>query len=286
MTNSIHLQPHPAPAPFRGLARAGGSPSPLVAEVARLRGEVRRLEAELHMRDHANAVVLHELRQPLSVIVMAAGYLGRWADGAGKAWSDRLRAAALRLDGLLSDLSDSSFLESGRFALQRTSTDVARVVAASVARLGSEALVSVEGDIPAVEVDARRVEQVLTNLLSNAKKYGSQATAPRVAIARREGAVVVTVLNDGPSLARDERTKVFEPYYRGRDRKPGTTGLGLGLYICRRLVEEHGGRVWTDGDALHTRFSFSLPIPEETRRTSETRLVAQGESASHRERSG
>jgi two-component system sensor histidine kinase KdpD len=286
MTNSIHLHPHLAPSPFRGLARAGAASSPLVAQVARLQGEVRRLETALRMRDHATALVLHELRQPLSVLVMAATYLGKSAGGSQKVCVDRLRTAALRLDGLVADLSDTSFLESGRFALQLKSTDVTHVVAASVARLGSEAVISVEGDIPFVEVDPRRVEQVLTNLLSNAQKYGSQGTPPRVSIARREGVVVVTVLNDGPGLAWDERIKVFEPYYRGRERRLEATGLGLGLYICKKLVEEHGGSIWTDGDALHTRFSFSLPIPEEVRRTSETRIVAQSPSDVPRERSG
>jgi signal transduction histidine kinase len=283
MTSSIHLHPHLAPSPFRGLARTVPASSPLVAEVARLKGEVRRLESALRMRDHATALALHELRQPLSVLVMAATYLERGAGGSEKVCADRLRAAALRLDGLIADLSDTSFLESGRFALQVKSTDVTQVVAASLARLGSEALISIEGDVPPVEADPRRVEQILTNLLSNAQKYGSQGTAPRVSIARRHGVVVVTVVNDGPSLAWDERLKVFEPYYRGHERRPAATGLGLGLYICKRLVEEHGGRIWTDGDSLHTRFSFSLPIPEDVPRSSETRLIAQSPSASPRD---
>jgi signal transduction histidine kinase len=141
----------------------------------------------------------------------------------------------------------------------------------------------VEGDVPLVEADPRRVEQVLTNLLANAEKYGSQGTMPCVSVARREDVVVVTVLNDGPGLARDERVRVFEPYYRGYERRSNTTGLGLGLYICKRLVEEHGGRIWPDGDALHTRFSFSLPILEEVPRVSETRIVAQSASASARD---
>jgi two-component system sensor histidine kinase KdpD len=94
------------------------------------------------------------------------------------------------------------------------------------------------------------------------------------------------VLNEGPSLANDERLKVFEPYYRGRERKAEARGLGLGLYICKKLIEEHGGRIWSDGDARCTRFSFSLPIPEDVSRSSQTRIVVQGSSAtSRRERS-
>jgi signal transduction histidine kinase len=286
MTNSIRLNPHVAPPPFRGLARAGAASSPLLAEVARLRAEVRRLQSALRTRHDTTAVVLHELRQPLSVIVTAAAYLGKAAVGAEKACAERIRAGALRLDRLIDDLSDESFLGSGRFSLQVKPTDVAQVVAASVAHLGSYASISVEGDIPSVVADPRRVEQVVANLLSNAQKYGRQGTAPSISIERRDSVVVVTVLNEGPSLAEDERFKVFEPYYRGRERRPGALGLGLGLHICKKLVEEHGGCIWTDGDALQTRFSFALPIPRDAARSSETRIVAHGPSALHPERSG
>jgi signal transduction histidine kinase len=252
-------------------------------EVARLRAEVKRVEAALRMRDDAMALVLHELRQPLNLLVLDAAYLGRGAVGGEKARVDRMRGAAARLDELVADLSDVSFLASGRFALDLKSTDVARVVADSVARVDAEALISVEGDIPLALADARRVEQVLTNLLSNARKYGTRKTPPCVAIARRDDDVVVTVLNDGPSLGSDERSKVFEAYYRGRERRSEAKGLGLGLYICRRLVEEHGGRIWTAGDAHHTRFSFSLPIVVEARGSSETRLVAKSRSTLDRD---
>ncbi len=286
MANSNSLRRDAEPSSPRGLAHAESPPSGMVAEITRLQGEIRRLESVLSARENAIALVIHELRQPLSVIVIAAAYVEKGALGPVKAWAHRVRAAVSRLDGLVADLNDASFLESGRFTLELKSTDVACLVAASVARFGAEASISVEGDIPCVELDPRRVEQILTNLLSNAQKYGSSATAPRVSIARRHDAVVVTVLNEGPSLANDERLKVFEPYYRGRERKAEARGLGLGLYICKKLIEEHGGRIWSDGDARCTRFSFSLPIPEDVSRSSQTRIVVQGSSAtSRRERS-
>jgi signal transduction histidine kinase len=285
MTNA-NLHPHRAPFSFRGWAPLRASPSPLVAEVARLRREVRRLESALHMREHATAIGLHELRQPLSVLLMAAGHLGKGAVGMEKACADRVRAGAQRLDRLVEDLSDASLLESGRFTLHVRPTDVVQLVADSVAHLGSRALISIEGDIPRVDVDGRRVEQILTNLLSNAQKYGSPEAAPRVSIACSQDAVIVTVLNTGRGLAEDERIQVFEPYYRGRERRREAPGLGLGLYICKRLVEEHGGRIWTDGDALHTRFSFSIPTSDAAARPSEARMIAQRPSGADRERSG
>lgn len=259
--------------------RSSESVPGLVAEVARLRAEVARLEGDIRARDLRTALVMHELRQAVSVLVLALSSLARRATGFEWGELERLKAYGLRLDRLVSDLSDTSFLDSGGFALQVASTDLASLVHHTLARHALRASVSIEGDIPAIEVDRQRVEQVLSNLLVNAYKHGSAEGTPEVAVARKGGVVVVSVVNDGCAIADDERTKVFEPYYRGRARRPGASGLGLGLYICRRLVEEHGGSIWTDGDASHTRVSFSLPIAPET--PSGTRLAAeQGEQRS------
>jgi len=245
----------------------------LVAEVARLRGENARLEASVRMRDERTALVVHELRQPLSLLILTAALLGPRTAGDEKRLLESLRKGGTRLSSIVSDLSDTSLLESGAFALHLAPTDISGLVATSIERFDPRALVSVDGDIPLLDVDPLRVEQILTNLLVNAQKYGSKESVPSIAIARGAGIVVVTVTNEGCAVSDDERIKIFEPYYRGRDRKPDARSLGLGLYICRRLVEEHGGRIWTDGDSSYARFSFSLPVPEPAPRVSEQRII-------------
>jgi signal transduction histidine kinase len=204
---------------------------------------------------------------------VAAALLGQRTVGDEKRLLESLRKGGTRLSSIVSDLSDTSLLESGTFALHMAPTDVSRLVAASVERIAPRAIVSVDGDIPLVDVDPLRVEQVLTNLLVNAQKYGRRESVPTIALGRRADTIVIAVTNEGCAVPEDERTKIFEPYYRGRDRKPDARSLGLGLYICRRLVEEHGGRIWTDGDSSYARFSFSLPVPEPAPRVSETRLT-------------
>jgi len=243
-------------------------------EIVALRAEVARLEEAIRRRDERTAFVMHELRQPLNLLVLTASSLAKRSQGEREGELNRLYAHGLRLDGLISDLKDESFLESGSFALRLASTDLVALMNGALARQLPRLYLSVDGDIPPVDVDRFRVEQVLSNLLVNAEKYGSRLTAPRVEVARRGDDVVVSVTNDGGGISDDERTKVFEPYYRGRDRRPGTGGLGLGLYISRRLIEEHGGRIWADGDAFHTRVSFSLPVPDAGQRLSTTRLVS------------
>ncbi len=259
-------------------ARSGTTPSRLVAEVTDLRAEVERLQGAIRTRDQRAAFVVHELRQPLSLLILIASSLARRKSGAERDELERLCAAGLRLDSLVSDLNDASFLESGQFTLDVTPTDLVGLTRETLGQHMPQAQFLVQGEIPPVDLDRRRVEQILTNLLANAQKYGNARTTPRVEIARSGEVVVVSVTNEGSGIADDERTKVFEPYYRGRGRAPGTRGLGLGLYICRRLVEEHGGTIWTDGDALHTRVSFSLPVTDPAARASGMRfVVAEGE---------
>jgi signal transduction histidine kinase len=263
-----------APLRARRAARFNAARPRLVAKAARLRGEVTRLRANARARDEWMALVIHELLQPLTTLLVTASHLAQRAADEGKPPLERLRHAGLRLAAMISDLSDRSSLESGTFALEIVPTDIASLVATSVARLAPGALVSVEGEIPWLDVDPRRVEQILANLLVNAQKYGSGRSPPSVAVARQHDEVVIAVTNDGIALSSDERTRVFERSYRSPGRNPGTPGLGLGLYICKQLVEEHGGRIWTDGDPAHARFSFSIPIRQSASRASETRVIA------------
>jgi signal transduction histidine kinase len=126
-------------------------------------------------------------------------------------------------------------------------------------------------DLPLVDVDPTWVGHVLRNLVRNALQHGAAGVV--VVQARPlDGMVVVTVRDDGPGFEPDEYDLVFRPFYRGRRAYTSRRdGLGLGLYLCRELVEAHGGRIWIDETAEGGSISFSLPtvqsaqrIPDET----------------------
>ncbi len=112
---------------------------------------------------------------------------------------------------------------------------------------------------PLVDVDPVWVSHVLRNLVSNSARHG-HARAVRIFARATDEWVVVTVADDGEGIPAEERDQVFDPFYRGRRaRESGAEGSGIGLYLCRQLVEAHGGRIWLEEAAAGTAFSFSLP---------------------------
>jgi signal transduction histidine kinase len=100
------------------------------------------------------------------------------------------------------------------------------------------------GELPEVEADPIRLEQVLGNLLGNAAKYGAADTPIRVVAERCDGEVRMSVENRGPGIPPDELGRLFRRFHRARRAAGGVSGIGLGLYIAKGIVEAHGGRIW------------------------------------------
>jgi signal transduction histidine kinase len=107
-----------------------------------------------------------------------------------------------------------------------------------------------------------RLEQVLGNLLTNAVKYSDPNSEVRVDVAQNDQDVQVTVTNEGPGIAEDDLPLLFGRFYRtAAARRGGATGLGLGLFISRELIQAHGGRMWAESTpGQTTTFYFTLPI--------------------------
>ena len=228
---------------------------------ARLRAEVARLDRSIRLRDERQtACAVHDLGQPLNVMVLSATYVATLGDSAWRPWLDRVCASGLLLERLIADLRDSSFLEAGSLSLRLGPVEIVDLVKAATGRHARNAHVSVAGAAPSLDLDAQRVEQVLANLLVNAEKYGRPESPPLVEVACLESEVVVSVSNEGESISDEERSRIFDPNHRALDRRLGAPGLGLGLYICKMIVEAHGGRIWAESAAPVTRFSFSFPV--------------------------
>ena len=116
--------------------------------------------------------------------------------------------------------------------------------------------------MPRIYIDAKRIRQVVDNILDNAIKYSEEGTRVVVQAQRAGSELLVSIADQGMGIPAEELTSVFDRLYRIEQRlTPGTGGAGLGLAICRGLVEAHGGRIWVESKLRKgSTFCFTLPI--------------------------
>jgi signal transduction histidine kinase len=222
---------------------------------------IRRLRQTTEQREDLLRAVSHDLRNPLQIVMLQAQRLLRIAEDPVRRPSTAIITAARRMDRMLRDLSDSARAESGNLELVRAPVDLRPFVAElldssdgvlDVGRVEN----AVPERLPVVLADPDRLDRILTNLVGNALKY----SPGRVIVqAEGEGAEVrVSVADKGPGIGPDDLPRVFDRYYRGQ-RHEGE-GLGLGLYIVRKLVEAHGGKIWAQSrPGAGSTFTFTLP---------------------------
>jgi signal transduction histidine kinase len=253
-------------------------------------------EAGVRMRDEFMAIASHELRTPVTTIRCTAqlllSHLDR-SDSEPPKLLSRLQAVekmSTRLTRLIADLLDVTRLRTGRLELRRESLDLARLVAEVVNQERVEAdshslpVLSVLGDLPLIVADADRIEQVISNVLNNAFKYSPQDYRIEV-VARAEGAgVLLTVADQGIGLPSAALDAIFEPFGRAVNaQRRQLPGMGLGLYISRQIVEQHGGRIWADspGEEGGTLVSIWLPCGPPQRQASDASrvLIVENEQA-------
>lgn len=249
----------------------------LVGAVAVFR-DIRALKALERLREEWASVIAHDMRQPLNTIWLNSDLLNRARlPERQQNQLDRIRRSVARLNRMIEDLLDMSRLESHRLALSREPLRLGTVVdeaLAGVPALADRSRVALDDPELLVHADPVRVQQVLENLLSNAVKYGDPTSAVVVRSLRQNEHVTISVENLGAGIPADEIGTLFARFSRTRSASSGAaTGLGLGLYICRGLVEAHGGRMWVESEpGSVTAFHFTLPLAAEAAaaRTEET----------------
>ncbi|MGD1993360.1 MAG: ATP-binding protein [Anaerolineae bacterium] len=245
----------------------------LEAETAELQllKEIDRLRSEFISN------VSHELRTPLGLIKAAATTLLAEDVSFDAPTQQRLLEGmddeADRLEHLISNLLTLSRVEQQRLLLDRRPTDLARLIRQTVGAQRTFRSTSPTApvhrfvcDLPPdelmVSVDARRVEQVMRNLLTNAVKYSPAGSAVRIRARQAADHVLVQVRDEGIGIAPEDQEHLFERFYRVESAAiEAVTGVGLGLAISREIVEAHGGRIWVESDAgSGSVFSFTIPL--------------------------
>ena len=232
--------------------------------------ELERLRAEFL------AMVSHELRAPLTSIKgSAATVLDSSADldpAVVRQFFRIIGDQADHMNELVSDLLDVAGIETGTLAVSPEPADVAVLVdrarnAFSSGEARNSLTIDLEPDLPLVLADRRRVVQVLGNLLSNAARHSPEGSVIRVSAAREGVHVAVSVSDEGRGIPAERLPHLFRKFSAEPMGEPGGD-TGLGLVICKGIVEAHGGRIRaeSDGPGLGARFTFTLPTVETGRR--------------------
>jgi two-component system sensor histidine kinase KdpD len=228
---------------------------------------VVRMESE-RLRNSLLAALSHDLRTPLTVLVGLAESLTLTKPALSPAQLESAAAIqdeARRMSALVSNLLDMARIESGEVKLNLQWQPLEEVVGSALnATHGmlKQHLVEVHmpRDLPLVRIDAMLIERVLVNLLENASKYTPLGSEISLAAEVVEDQLSVSVSDDGPGLTVGREEAVFQKFTRG-ERESATPGVGLGLAICRAIVESHQGKiVATHRPGGGARFTFTLPL--------------------------
>jgi signal transduction histidine kinase len=221
------------------------------------------------MQDEFISTISHELRTPLGFIKGYVTTLMRQ----DAAWDSDTRLEFLhivdeeadRLRELIDNLLDSSRLETGSLGMTKEPIHVGTLIRDTISRTKSaypemDLRMELAEDLPILSLDPTRVAQVLDNLLSNANKYAAGAPVV-IRSSTHDNAVKIEVQDAGPGIPSQHLPRLFERFYRVPDQNANVRGTGLGLYICRKIVEAHGGEISvTSQPGQGTRFNITLPI--------------------------
>ena len=238
------------------------------AKRARLEQSYRKLKEVEKMRDEFLFMVSHEIKTPLTYMLslarqMEAGDLGPCTKLQRRALKSILRGIQ-RLSSEMEDILTVSRIDAGKLDLNLERVDLNELISGTVERMRPFAnlkkltLSSDLPPLPRVRADRRRIEQVLGHLLDNAIKYTPEGGRVEVSARRGGREVIVEVRDTGRGIPKEKQVKLFSKFFRADLSVPGS---GLGLYICKRIVEAHGGRIWCESEeGKGSRFFFTLPL--------------------------
>jgi K+-sensing histidine kinase KdpD len=230
------------------------------------------IEATRRSRDAILANISHEFRTPLSAqlasIELLRDRLGELSTEEARSLVLSLERGALRLTQLIDNLLESVRIEAGRLSVRLQPVALDEIVEEAVdltspliAQRGQTLAIDLPFPLPQVQGDAPRLVQVFVNLLANANKFSPSGSTIRIGGAVKGAAVTLWVEDEGPGLAPGDETSIFERFERSMGLEPEQSGLGLGLWIVKSIVDRHGGRVEAriGTAAVGTRMCIVLP---------------------------
>jgi PAS domain S-box-containing protein len=223
------------------------------------------------LKDDFIGLVSHELRSPMTVITGAINtVLTEGANLSEEETHQLLKDAALEselLSHLLTNLLELSRAQAARLVLHAEAIDIKKVVQDAIEEIKRQSsrhqfVAKLPRKLPPLYADSLRLERILYNLLENAVKYSPQGGEIQVSARRQKEHLLIEVSDQGIGISPADQAKLFAPFQRLEESRPGgTRGVGLGLLVCQRLVEAHGGRIWVKSKpGQGSTFSFTLPL--------------------------
>ncbi len=157
-------------------------------------------------------------------------------------------------------------IEAGKLHLEKQPVTAAELISGALSEFAAalrdrRVKVNRAKDLPPAEADREFAEQVLKQFLENALKYSPAGSPLTISAELQSGKIVIGVADRGPGIEENERSRIFDKFFRGRQHRFGTKGTGMGLAIAKGIVEAHGGRIWVESElGQGSAFYFSLPV--------------------------
>jgi two-component system, OmpR family, sensor histidine kinase KdpD len=266
--------------PMGSLGLLGTLPSPqtiraivylmsLTIEKARALEEASHAEAARQGEVLKSALLdslAHDIKTPLTSIKAAVTSLLAQPVEGDRELLTIINEEADRLNQLAAEVIAMARVEAGKIHLEKQAVAVSELIASAVAEDAAAVKdrpvrMNVPLELPEAEADAEFVQQVIKQLIENAAKY-SPPGSPIVISAERKGAkIVIGIADQGPGIEEEERGRIFDKFFRGREHRFATQGTGMGLAIAKGIVEAHGERIWVESEpGQGSAFYFSLPV--------------------------
>jgi len=232
----------------------------------------RQLEVASQHKSEFLANMSHELRTPLNAIIGFSEILSEKMFGElnekQEEYSKDIHASGQHLLSLINDILDLSKIEAGRMELELTEFDLPNAIENALMlvreRAGRRSIAlhtNIDTQLGQIQADERKVRQVVLKLLSNAIKFTPEGGRIEVAAVPKDGSVEISVSDTGVGIAPEDQEAVFEEFRQVGTAEKKAEGTGLGLTLCRKFIELHGGRIWVKSEVgLGSTFTFTIPV--------------------------
>ncbi|MCW4004977.1 MAG: ATP-binding protein, partial [Candidatus Bathyarchaeota archaeon] len=241
----------------------------VIERTSQLAEKNKQLEKEAQRRIYFTRSLVHELKTPITPLLGASETLAsQLKDRKFKGLARNIYKGAYQLNNRINELLDLAKGEVNLLKLNYSKVDMARLLkeaakysSAQVSKRGLSLSLDLPDPLPRLSADEERIKQVVTNLLDNAIKFTPEGGEIALKAEENDRNILIEIYNSGPGITRNMQKRLFQPYHRIESDREHLSGLGLGLALCKILVELHGGKIWIKSQKQKgCTFVFSLPL--------------------------